>query len=60
MERENEANSTDEIAVTPEMIEAGAECLMRHPIIEPSEDEFRVVAADVFHAMLEARRKSVL
>jgi hypothetical protein len=50
----------DEIELTPDMIEAGAECLITHPIVYPSEEEFKIVVADVFRAMLEARKKSDL
>jgi hypothetical protein len=45
-----------EIEITPEMIDAGVNCLWRSPIDEPSEDDLRVTAIKVFTAMFAARR----
>lgn len=48
-----------EIEITAGMLEAGADCLLGHPIIDPSEEEMKMVARDVYRAMRLARRKSV-
>jgi hypothetical protein len=46
----------DEIEITPEMIETGAECLWKHPIeMYPSEEEMKVIVFDLFKTMAEAR-----
>jgi hypothetical protein len=52
METENEANSTDEIEITPEMIEAGADIILGElggslPALFSAED----LAEQVFRAM---------
>ena len=45
----------EEIKITPEMIEAGVNCLWVHPIeMYPSGDEMKKVVFDLFKAMAEA------
>jgi hypothetical protein len=45
-------NPSDKIEVTPEMIEAGVRCYLRHPCSwEPSEEEMGLLVRDIFRAM---------
>jgi hypothetical protein len=46
-----------EIEITEEMIESGADFLLCHPIFDSSEEEYKLIARDVFVAMIGARRK---
>jgi hypothetical protein len=41
----------DEIEVTPEMIEAGYQELMYHPIMDPDEESMKIAVREVFVAM---------
>ena len=59
MEKSIEGKGED-IEITPEMLEAGANCLLEHPIIDPSAEEMKIVARDVFRAMVGARPKMVI
>ena len=52
MTRKPEANSTDEIEITPEMIEAGARELAR---FDRDFDDPRDAAARIYAAMIETR-----
>lgn len=53
MKPENrETDTTDEIEVTPEMIEAGVERLYCFPITEPDEDSMRAAVAEVYRVMV--------
>lgn len=58
MERENKGNSTNEIEVTPAMIEAGREALSSRWHDFTAVTGFRLwdeVLTEVFQAMMEAR-----
>lgn len=51
MSERTETRASDDIQVTPEMIEAGMEELFCHDIQEPYEDEMRKAVAAVFRVM---------
>ncbi len=47
-----------EIEATLEMIEAGSNCLWRHPLFDaPSEEEMKILVADLFKAMIGSHPK---
>jgi hypothetical protein len=52
MERKDDSNSTDEIEVTPEMIEVGVGTLYEFPITDPDEFSMREAVKAVFLAMI--------
>jgi hypothetical protein len=58
MRAKSEANSTDEIEITPDMVEVGRETLYRFPIMEPIDLEMNRAVAEVFREMLRVRSKS--
>lgn len=47
--------ASDEIEITPEMIEAGLAELWNHDITEPREDEMREAVRSVYSAMHKSR-----
>ena len=51
----DDAGAPDAIEITPEMIEAGAAELWRHPLHELTEEEAETAVKAVFIAMLEVR-----
>jgi hypothetical protein len=48
--------ATNEIEITPEMIEAGLNALYGFPITEPFESEMREAVATVYRAMNNIRK----
>ena len=52
---DNKPEKRAEVEITPEMIEAGLECLWGFPVTEPTEGEMREAVKAVFIAMLAAR-----
>lgn len=56
MERNNENVNSDEIEITPEMIEAGADAIMGFPLddLAAEIDERKVAVTAVFRAMVAA------
>ena len=51
---------TDEIEITPEMIEAGLSELWNHDITEPRESEMREAVRAVYFAMRTSREQTPL
>lgn len=55
---EKTTDDATEIEITPEMVEAGYDEILKCPIFEPSESELRETVIRVFSAMDRLRRRS--